>query len=192
MENSLVMGFGQSLRSLINDRGDAAGGKWCFVANDVGQRAPIQQFHGEIEQTFLSDAEIIKGDDVRIAQRADCLGFDEEALDRSFVLDQLATQNFQGHDAVDDLLLGAIDNPHAAFAQSSQHLVPVVEHCAGEVPVKRCNQADVTVRAHFRPLIELVETSRAETVLHDWSLCREPIPHKRTDYRTCAAHVQFH
>ena len=168
VENPLAVGFAQRLAGVPHDQGHPLGGQGRLILDHSGQGPAVEQLHGEVEQPFLSNAEIIEGDDVRAAQAAHRLGLHQETLDRSFVLHQFAPQHFQGYGPVDNGLPRPVDNSHPALSKGPQDLVPVVEDLPCQVLVEGCNQPGLAVRAqrHVGVFLELPETLGAEPLLH--------------------------
>jgi hypothetical protein len=62
----------------------------------------------------------VDGDDVRVAEAGEGLGFAGEAVGKAWVGDALGREEFKGDEAVEGLLPGLVNDAHAAAANEFQ------------------------------------------------------------------------
>src|ERR1043166_7953046 len=77
-------------------------------------------------------AEVVDGDDVRVAQRGGGARLTTEALDEAGVGDDLSQKHFECHLVADVYAARAVDRAHAALAEPREQFVLAIEHLADE------------------------------------------------------------
>ena len=102
----------------------------------MAQRPAAQQFHDDKDGLGrVLFTEIEHGDDIRMHQAGQRLGFPQELIARGLLLNEMRRNDFEGDVALQAAIVGSVDNPHAsdsdlllnviaACDSGSDHLVP--------------------------------------------------------------------
>ena len=98
----------------------------------LGERLALDVLHRDEELAVGGAAEVEERDDVRVAELADGAGFVEEAALGVGVVRELAGQHFERDVAVEQLLAGFVDDPHAAGGDLGDDFVAVGDGRADE------------------------------------------------------------
>ena len=121
VQDAVLMGVVHRLGNGLEVSRRAFGGQRS-LADDLRQRAAFDIVHREVVLALV-DTDLVDGDDVRMLQVGDGLGFGLEAL-HDFGLGELAGEHqLYRNDAVETLLTGLIDDTHAAAGDFLQQLV---------------------------------------------------------------------
>jgi len=127
MHHALIVGVLQGLANLGHD-GQRLLRLQLALAEQLPQVGPVHVFHEEVVQrpTFLGGralacrqlgaAEVVHGDDVRMAKPGQRAGLAAETRLEGRVLRQLRWENLQGHQAVEVRLAGLVHCTHATGA----------------------------------------------------------------------------
>ncbi len=79
------------------------------------QVAAAEVFHGQVVPAIGDLADVVDGDDRRVAQRGDDMAFLDEALGERCIF--RAQQHLDGHLAIQRQLGGQVDLGHSAFSE---------------------------------------------------------------------------
>ncbi|MBK7180690.1 MAG: hypothetical protein IPH82_26510 [Chloroflexi bacterium] len=90
------------------------------------ERKAIDVFHDDVMPVFFL-ADVVDGDDVGVGEVGGGVGFALEAHQKAFVAGQAFVEHFDGHDAPQFQILGAVNGGHAAAADAFQEPVTAVE-----------------------------------------------------------------
>ena len=95
----------------------ASSGASLPVLKQLPQRDAVHIFHQQVVKAIRL-AEIVHGDDVRMAQSSQGLGFAQEALGETRVGPFVRSEDLQRHQAVELRLARLVNDTHAAAAQA--------------------------------------------------------------------------
>src|SRR5690348_828969 len=111
MQNSALMrvvdGFGDGL-----DAGRGLSGSERLVANKFAETLAFDEFHGKKGLAVVL-TDFVNGDDVGMLQAGGSLGFGAKSFDEWVAGKLSGEEHFDGDDAIQRALTGAIDHAHA-------------------------------------------------------------------------------
>ncbi len=90
--------------------------------DQAGEVLALDVFHGEGQQ-FAQLHGAVGGHDVGMAELGRRADFAQEALDRAGTIEQRLVDDLEDFEAVHELVLGQVDDAHAAAAQLAEDLV---------------------------------------------------------------------
>ena len=117
-----------ALMSVLNrprDLGDVGGGLPCrqrTVPHQLGQTPPRDVVHRKVRLT-VGLANLVDGDDVRVLELGDGLGFTAEPLERRLSRELAEQHHLDRHAAIQADLPGAVHHAHAAVGDLVQQFV---------------------------------------------------------------------
>jgi hypothetical protein len=115
MDDRDRVGGAQRIRGLGHDAADFVDRQLPPAADAGGDRFPVYEAHDEVDQPHpLADR--VDRDDVRMAQPRGGLGLSGEPLPDVLLEGELGRQHLDRHPALQPLVPGAIDHPHAPSA----------------------------------------------------------------------------
>ncbi len=88
---------------------------YATAGEQLSQVHPVHEFHDEEIQS-IRPAKIMDGDDARVVELGQRLGFAGEPFGKRGVVSNSGGQNLERHDSVEFFLPGFIHRPHAAAA----------------------------------------------------------------------------
>jgi len=115
---------------------------WSKIAHALGQRAPLQELHREIDRAVRQRREIVDLDDVVVADRRRAPRFLTKARDRLGVRDDLRTEELEREAPVDVDVLSLVHLAHAALTDEAHHAVTIGNDLPDEIGLARVRIVD--------------------------------------------------
>ena len=135
VNDALGVGLGQRLADLIGDVHRATPSH-RLLSHARKQRAPAEVLHRDVEIAFVGAPVVEQRHRAPALQLADRLRLSEEALERDVGHRSRLRQELQRDQAVDRLLSGLEDDPHAALAQAVQYAESACDQLANGRPAR--------------------------------------------------------
>ncbi len=120
VHDALVMRVLQRIADLRNDRQRLPGRNPARL-KELPQRDSVHKLHDQVKHV-LGLAEIVNGHNVWVREFRKRFRLQHESLRKCLILLSLRRKDFQGDHAIERLLKGLVNDPHAASAETFQQL----------------------------------------------------------------------